>query len=309
MSFSYRKNLLSPPNNIFIKEFLQAGYIAERVLESGRIGHLHAHFCHTTTSVTMFASALCGIPFSFTAHAKDIYLRQLNPGDLLRVKMRRAKFVVTCTRANQAHLEEVGGKRVPVHTVYHGLDTTLFAPHLTDQEPGGYQSMPLILSVGRFVEKKGYTYLVEACQLLKEKGHKFHCQLIGGDGEYADQVRNLIKELNLGETVSIRPAVTQEELLHIYQQGTIFVLPCQIISNGDRDGIPNVLVEAMSMELPVISTDISGIPELIDHEVNGLLVPQKNAVDLACAMETLLENPTLRRKLGKGRSTESLSCV
>ncbi|MEJ7615713.1 MAG: glycosyltransferase family 4 protein [Pyrinomonadaceae bacterium] len=299
LSFSYRKNFWSPPNNNFIKEFLQAGYLAERILKSGQVGHLHAHFCHTTTAVAMFAGALCGIPFSFTAHAKDIYLRQLNPGDLLRVKMLRAKFVVTCTRANQKHLEKICQKGVHVHTIYHGLDTTLFAPQSPDQEPGDDRRVPVILSVGRFVEKKGYTYLVQACQLLKEKGHQFHCQLIGGEGAYAEQVKTLIKELNLVETISLRPAVTQEELLRIYRQGTIFVLPCQIISDGDRDGIPNVLVEAMAMELPVVSTNISGIPELIDHEVNGLLVPQKNAAELAEAMEKLLQDPLLRHKLGK----------
>lgn len=299
MSFSYRKTRRSPPNKVFIKEFLQAGYIAWQVLESGRVGHLHAHFCHTTTSVAMLASALCGIPFSFTAHAKDIYLRQLNPGDLLRVKMRRAKLIVTCTRANQAHLEEVCPEGAPIHTIYHGLDTTLFAPQAPDLKPRPEQRVPLILSVGRFVEKKGFTYLVEACRLLKEKGHQFRCQLIGGEGEYTNQVRTLIEEFNLGEVVSIRPAVTQEELLRIYRRGTIFVLPCQIVGDGDRDGIPNVLVEAMSVELPVVSTTISGIPELVDHGVNGLLVPQKNALALAEMMEKLLEDPALRRELGK----------
>jgi glycosyltransferase involved in cell wall biosynthesis len=105
--------------------------------------------------------------------------------------------------------------------------------------------------------------------------------------------------LHLEETVLIRGAVTQEELKQIYEQGTAFVLPCQIVENGDRDGIPNVLVEAMAMELPVISTDVSGIPELIDHGVNGFLVPQKNAAALADAIEMLLKSPSLRRQLGE----------
>ena len=157
----------------------------------------------------------------------------------------------------------------------------------------------MILAVGRFVEKKGFTYLVEACRLLKDRGYDFSCLLIGGADAYLNTVESLIKQAKLEETVLIRGAVTQEELKQIYEQATAFVLPCQIAENGDRDGIPNVLVEAMSLELPVVSTDVSGIPELIDDKVNGLLVPQKNAAALADAIEALLKSPSLCRQLGK----------
>ena len=299
LSFKYRAGSWLKPRKAFIKEFLQAGYIAQQVLESGQIRHLHAHFCHTATSIAMFASRLCGLPFSFTAHAKDIYLRQLNPGDLLRTKMGQAKFIVTCTEDNRAYLEGIGPGGVPIYVSYHGLDTELFAPpaRVTGHHPD--QPVPLILSVGRFVEKKGFTYLVEACRRLKDQGHEFQCQLIGGADAETDRVRSRIQELQLEDTVLIRPAVTQEELRQIYRQGTVFVLPCQIVESGDRDGIPNVLVEAMAQGLPVVSTNISGIPELIDQGVNGLLVPQKDAAALAEAVEALLVNPSLRRELGK----------
>ncbi len=294
LSYKHRRGSWLQPETGFIKEFLQAGFIAEQVLSLDRIRHLHAHFCHTTTTVTMLASQLCGLPFSFTAHAKDIYVAQHNPGDLLSLKMSRAKFVVTCTDANQKHLEAIGGGNTPVHLVYHGLNPEQFAPALIAPTT----EIPLVLSVGRLVEKKGFPYLIEACRRLKDKGYVFQCQIVGGNGAYAEMIASSIKAANLEDTVLLRAAVTQEELQLIYQQTTVFVLPSQIIENGDRDGIPNVLVEAMAMGLPVVSTNISGIPELVDHGVNGLLVPQKDAESLAEAIAELLDNPALRDQFG-----------
>jgi len=295
LAFKHRRGSWRQPETGFIKEFLQAGYIAQQVLATGSIRHLHAHFCHSATTVAMFASQLCGLPFSFTAHAKDIYVRALNPGDLLQTKLRRAKFVVTCTKANQAHLAALGVKETPIYAIYHGLDTRQFAPRGDAVED---PVVPVLLSVGRLVEKKGFPFLIEACRLLKDGGYRFQCQIIGGAGPDAQRVASLIHELGLEDAVALRPAVTQEELRVIYQQATLFTLPCQIVENDDRDGIPNVLVEAMAVGLPVVSTNISGIPELIEHGVSGLLAPQKDARALAGAIAELLDSPTLRRKLG-----------
>ncbi|MGE0128827.1 MAG: glycosyltransferase family 4 protein [Blastocatellales bacterium] len=295
LAFKHRQGSWRRPETAFIKEFLQAGAIAQSVLAAGSIRHLHAHFCHSATTVAMFASRLCGLPFSFTAHAKDIYVRALNPGDLLQTKMRRAKFVVTCTGANQAHLAALGVNETPIHTIYHGLDTRQFTPRDAAEEP----ATTTLLSVGRLVEKKGFPFLIEACRLLKDRGYRFRCQIIGGAGPCAQQVASLIHELELEDTVTLRPAVTQEELRMIYQQATLFTLPCQIVENDDRDGIPNVLVEAMAVGLPVVSTNVSGIPELIEHGVSGLLAPQKDARALADAIAELLDAPALRQRLGK----------
>jgi glycosyltransferase involved in cell wall biosynthesis len=295
LAFRHRKGSWRRPETAFIKEFLQAGYIAQQVLATSKIRHLHAHFCHSATTVAMLASQLCGLPFSFTAHAKDIYVRALNPGDLLQTKMRRAKFVVTCTKANQTHLASLGVKETPIYAIYHGLDTRQFAPRAAAMEE---PATPLLLSVGRLVEKKGFPFLIEACRLLKDRGYQFQCQIIGGAGPDAHRVASLIHELGLEDTVALRPAVTQEELQAIYQQATLFTLPCQIVENDDRDGIPNVLVEAMAVGLPVVSTNISGIPELIEHGVSGLLAPQKDARALADAIAALLDSPALRQELG-----------
>ncbi len=296
LAFKHRAGSWRQPEANFFKEFLQAGFIAQQVLALGSVRHLHAHFCHTSTTVTMLASQLCGLPFSFTAHAKDIYVPALNPGDLLPTKLRRAKFAVTCTQANQAHLAALRVNETPIHTIYHGLDTRLFAPPAaTAPTPDA----PVLLTVGRVVEKKGFPVLIEACRLLKERGLRFECHFISGAGVREQEIAALIHELDLADTVLLRAAVTQEKLRQIYQQATVFALPCQIAENNDRDGIPNVLVEAMAAGLPVVSTNISGIPELIEHGVSGWLVPPKDAPALADAIATLLAAPELRQRLGQ----------
>jgi glycosyltransferase involved in cell wall biosynthesis len=298
-SFRYRRAGSWRPKISYIKEFLQAGHIAERVLTKGDVRHLHAHFAHTSTTVAWFTSRLTGLPFSFTAHAKDIYLKELNPGDLLGAKLRRARFVVTCTRANQHYLSALCGE-TPIHVIYHGLDTARFTPPAAPVE----RARPLILSVGRFVEKKGFTFLVEACRLLREQGYDFECRIVGDGDGYRERVRALIEEHGLGDRVRVCPAVTQEQLIGVLREATLFALPCQVVESGDRDGIPNVLVEAMATGLPVVSTDISGIPELIADGENGLLVPERDAAALAAALARLLDDAALRARLGAaGRAT------
>ncbi len=300
LSWRCRSSLLSWPKKVFYKDFLRAGFIATQVSDAGTIRHLHAHFCHGATTMAMFASMLTGLPFSFTAHAKDIYLPKLNPGDLLSMKLRRAKFVVTCTEANHQHLQEISSESAPIHTIYHGVDTARFAP--STNRP--VATIPTILSVGRFVEKKGFPFLVEACRILRDHGVRFHCRIIGEPDEQSKVVQSLIFRHALEQDVSIGPGVGQEELRAIYQTATLFVLPCHIVDNGDRDGIPNVLAEAMASGIPVVSTDVSGIPELVEHRRNGLLVEQRDPVALAKAIEELLGDPQLRDSLAEaGRET------
>ncbi|MEZ4861132.1 MAG: glycosyltransferase family 4 protein [Caldilineaceae bacterium] len=283
----------------FIKEFLQAGAIAEQILATGTVGHLHGHFCHGATTVTMLVSYLTGIPYSFTAHAKDIYLPELNPKGLLQTKLATAEFVATCTDANRQYLEQLYPTGARIHTIYHGLDTNLFIPRASAEAA----ETPLILAVGRFVEKKGFSYLIEACRILRDRGHHFRCRIVGQPDEQSALVQQLVMEGNLADVIELQGGVTQEELRAIYATATIFALPCFVVDNGDRDGIPNVLAEAMATALPVVSTNISGIPEIVEHGVNGLLVPQKNAVALADALEKLLLEPTLRHALGQAART------
>jgi len=300
MMWRYREPGERHPRKVFFKEFLQAGGIAHYILNAKPyIRHLHAHFCHGTTTIAMFVSRLTGRPFSFTAHAKDIFLKSLNPGDLLQRKRRQASFLVTCTNANRHYLNTLCPEGAPIYTIYHGLAPDVFSP--TSVSPS---QPPVILSVGRFVEKKGFSYLVEACRLLRDQGQAFQCHLIGdpGDtvtGDVTPSLRKMIETWNLEDVVHLKPSVTQEQLRLLYQECTIFTLPCQILDNGDRDGIPNVLAEAMATGLPVVSTNISGIPEIVKHGHNGLLIPQKNAQALAESLAELLRSPALRTSLGQ----------
>jgi glycosyltransferase involved in cell wall biosynthesis len=300
LSIRCRNTACSWPKKVFYKDFLRAGAIADSILEAGTIRHLHAHFCHGATTMAMFASMLTGYPFSFTAHAKDIYLPKLNPGDLLSLKLRRAKFVVTCTGANHHHLQKVTSLSAPIHTVYHGVDTARFAPSIHRQAP----PVPTILSVGRFVEKKGFPFLIEACRIIRDHGIPFSCRIVGEPDEQTDLVKDLIHRYGLEQEISIEPGVTQEELRTVYQSATIFVLPCHVVDNGDRDGIPNVLAEAMASGIPVISTNVSGIPEIIKDRCNGLLVAPRDPFALAKAIEELLVAPGFRATLAQaGRET------
>lgn len=286
----------------FFKQFLQAGAIALEVSDAKHIAHLHAHFAHGVTTVAMFVSSLTGIPFSFTAHAKDIYQTSLNPGRMLQRKIRRARFVATCTRTNDAYLRNASPDG-PIVTIYHGLDTALFTRSSSDANTPS-ATRPVVLSAGRHVEKKGFTDLLAACRLLKNRGYDLECRIVGGTDAFTPTIVDRIRTLDLHDSVVLMPAVPQEQLRGVYQQATVFALPCRVIENGDRDGIPNVLAEAMAMELPVVATRISGIPELVTTDVNGLLVPQRDPIALANAIERLLCDAQLRDRLGKeARST------
>jgi len=294
-SLKYRASFWPRLKKVFFKDFLRAGYIALQVIEAESVRHLHGHFCHGSTTITMFVSQLTGIPFSFTAHAKDIYLPNLNPGDLLHRKVREAKFVATCTDVNRVHLQGLCPEVQSIHTIYHGLSTAFFTPAEQSEEA----TIPTILSVGRFVKKKGFPYLIEACRILKEKRYDFRCQIVGAADEDSEAVKQLIKKYHLENITLLQDAVAQEELRQMYRECTIFALPCLIVGNGDRDGIPNVLVEAMATAKPVVSTEVSGIPELVTHSSDGLLVPPQDPVALAGAFEKLLLDQALRARLGR----------
>ncbi len=302
MARAYRDRPTDPWRKVFIKEFLQAAYIAARIGKQRTTRHLHGHFCHGATTVTRFASELTGIPFSFTAHAKDIYDARLNPGDLLQRKLTAARFSVTCTEANRAHLLERGCGCGGLHTIYHGLDIALFSRRTRRLVRHG---PPLILSVGRFVEKKGFLDLIEACAILRQRGVSFRCEIVGEEGEASAAMRALIANEDLADCVTLCPPATQRALRDIYAEAALFALPCRITASGDRDGIPNVLAEAMAMELPVVTTDVSGILELVSDGQSGLVVRPGDPAALAAALEELLQAPAERR-LEMGRAARAV---
>jgi glycosyltransferase involved in cell wall biosynthesis len=274
------------------RRLLQAACLASLASDAG-VQRLHAHFADGPARLAMLASMLTGIPYSFTAHARDIY-RYPNIR-MLREKIVAAEWVATCTSANQQYLQALAprGERDNIKLAYHGVDLEMFSPG----ERMAHSAVPLILSVGRLVEKKGYPDLLHACRTLKDAGRAFRCQIFG-EGPERTRLERLIADLDLHDVVSLCGTCSQEELVEQYRQAAVFVLPCRVLESGDRDGIPNVLVEAMAVGLPVISTAISGIPELIQHERNGLLVEPGDPAAIACAIERLLADSDLRQRFG-----------
>ncbi len=293
LSFALRRSLRRRSSST-IKRFLQAGYLVSTCPRGIDIGHFHAHFSHGPTTVAYFASRLSGLNYSFSAHAKDIYLQE---DEFLREKMQNASFVVTCTEFNRNHLLGIGDGKTPVHRSYHGADLLAFTRSkkgTRNPAPG----VPRILSVGRFVPKKGFPILLAALSILKKRPVPFHCQIVGG-GPLLPRLQEIVQDLGLQDHVELLPSMDQKELMEHYRKADLFALACEIQANGDRDGIPNVLVEAMAMEIPVVSTSVSGIPELVENEQTGLLVPEKNPEMLACALEVLLLQPHRRKELGR----------
>ncbi len=274
-------------------------FVAEQI-ERQKIAHLHAHFASGGASVAQIVHLLTGIPYSFMTHAYDIYLsRQFD----LAYKMRMAHFVATCSIYNQQYLQALVDQHVGerIHCVYCGLNLDLF-PADADPAPG-LEKLSCILAVGRLIEKKGLLYLVLACRMLKDQGYDFTCRIVGNGPERL-LLEQKICELALTDTVELVGVATHEQVIEMYQQATIVALPCIIASDGDRDGIPNVLMEALYMRKPVVSTPVSGIPELISEEENGLLVPPQDSSALAAALARLLADPELCRRLGNaGRET------
>ena len=236
---------------IYLREFLQAVALADRVLGEPGLRHLHAHFCHGATTVTRWAARICGRSFSFTAHAKDVYQRDLNPGGLLAQKLRDARFAVTCTDTNRkALLREAASARVI--TVLHGLNAEfeeLIAARPRRSRKLAEDGELRVVGVGRLVAKKGFDLLIEAVGQLRSRGVPARLELIGEAGDAEAALRERIGALGLEDCVALRGALLQRDLVSALERCDVFCLPCRVLADGDRDGIPNVLVEALKLRL------------------------------------------------------------
>ena len=281
--------------------FLQAVYLARRLFmaqkRAGReIRHLHAHFAHDPTLIAFLTHILTGIPYSFTAHARDLY--QI-PKQAIVDRVERASSVVTCSAANGDYLRRVLPERLlsKVSLIYHGVDLCKFAPP-PPRESADETPIPLILSAGRLVEKKGFPDLLRALAFLKEAGLRFRCEIYG-DGPMREELQDATGRLGLSAEVELVGELRQQELVPVLQRADIFALAPFITEDGDRDGVPNVLVEAMACGVPVVSTEVGGVPELVKHGCNGLLARPHDARGIADALALLLEDKQLRQQLGE----------
>ncbi len=281
-----------------IKHLLQAGYLCHKWLRDSDCVHLHAHFAHSPTSVAFFSHLLSGLPFSFTAHAKDIYTS--HPLQLAE-KAAAARFITTCTDYNRHYLAGIIDiRRTPIYLAYHGIDVNLFR---ADEREAGARAPYDILTVARLTPKKGLVTVYQALRCLKDQGIAFRHTLIG-DGEQKPEIEALRRRLGLAAETRLLGTRPHEDVRRCFRKADLFVLGCEQAANGDRDGIPNVILESMAMGVPVVATAFSAIPEAIQSAHNGLLVDCTRPDAMAAAMRTALENEPLRRALiANGRET------
>ena len=283
--------------------FLQAVHLIHILnLEERRTGkkidHLHAHFAHDPTLIAYLVNCITGLSFSFTAHARDLY--QV-PEDILTDRIHQASAVVTCCAANIEYLNQIASSdQSKFSLIYHGVNLKDFQL-ATNVGTSARSEIPIILSVGRLVEKKGFQDLFQALLIVKERGQRFRCTIYG-DGPLFQQLKLWIDEHGMAEDILLMGDRSQHELIPIFQGATLFALTPVQTEDGDRDGIPNVLVEAMAVGLPVITTAVAGIPELVDHGENGFLYQQHDVDGISSGITELLSNAEKRKQLGDAAS-------
>ncbi|MCA9262297.1 MAG: glycosyltransferase family 4 protein [Planctomycetales bacterium] len=281
--------MLETEQHVDAATWLQVIELAEAVQDQD-IHHLHAHFATLSTEVARLASQLANITYSFTAHAKDIFHESVCETDLRR-KFRDAAAIVTVSEFNLDNLRS----RFPaaadrIHRVYNGLDLE----NLPFAEPESRQ--PRIIAVGRLVEKKGFGDLIQACRILRDRGQQFTCDIIG-TGEQEAELRRLVEELQLHATVQLIGPQSRAIVAQRVQEAAVMAAPCVVGDDGNRDGLPTVLLEAMALGTPCVSTDVTGIPEIMEHGRTGMVARQRDAQSLADNLQHVLDDVQLQHTL------------
>ena len=266
----------------------QAAVLASEVRRRA-IDHLHAHFASAPATVSRLASRLAKVPYTFTAHAKDIFHESVRPEDLRR-KLAEAAAVVTVSGYNWDHLRRTyGAAAARLYHVYNGLDLDQFRYESPAERP------PRIAAVGRLIEKKGFADLVDACAILRDRGIAFRCEIIG-TGPLELALQELVQQRSLEGLVQLLGPRPRCEVIEHIRSAAVLAAPCVVGSDGDRDGLPTVLLEAMALGTPCVATDVTAIPELLNPGEAGLVVPEHDPPALAVALERLLTDPTLRER-------------
>lgn len=276
--------------------YREALYLGPK-LRKARISHVHVHFAGLASRTAWWIKRLFGITYSFTGHANDIFCpkpdQRVTLGDLID----EASFVVAVSDFGANWLRrgfpEAADK---VYRVYNGLDLSAFRPSIPGSKP------VRLLSVGRLIEKKGFVFLVEACRMLSSSGLNFTCEIVG-EGPERRRLEELIRAYRLSDQVLLTGSKPQTEIVDLLARGSLFVFPAIHDSSGDSDNLPTVLVEAMASNLPIIATGIAGIPEIVRHNENGILIQEKDAAQLANAIRLLAGNPELLEKYGQMSQT------
>jgi colanic acid/amylovoran biosynthesis glycosyltransferase len=257
--------------------------------------HFHAHFASKAATIARIASRFMGISYTLTAHAKDIFQEDLALTEV-QANLAGAATVITVSDFNVDYLQRTYGvDRMKIRRIYNGLDLDRFPFETPEERP------PAIVAVGRLVEKKGFSDLIEACSLLGERKVVFDCSIIG-TGPLESELRGQIESLCLQKKVKLLGPLPQKEVIRCVQGAAVMAVPCIVASDEDKDGLPTVLIEAMALGTPCVSTDVTGIPEIVIDGETGLTVPQHDPPRLASALDVLLTQPGLRTKLsGRAR--------
>ena len=272
--------------------FREALYLGPK-LSSARVSHVHVHFAGLASRTAWWIKRLFGITYSFTGHANDIFCSKPDQRVTLGDLVGEASFVVAVSDFGANWLRrgfpEAAEK---VYRVYNGLDLSTFKPSIPLPKP------VRLLSVGRLIEKKGFVFLVEACRILRSSGLDFACKIVG-EGPERRRLEELIRAYELSDQVRLTGSKPQTEIVDLLARSSIFVFPAIHDNSGDSDNLPTVLVEAMASNLPIVATGIAGIPEIVQHNENGILVQEKDAVQLANAVRALAGNRALLEKYGQ----------
>lgn len=257
--------------------------------------HIHAHFLTLPSTIALIMSEISGMTFSCSAHAHDLYTAKNRE---IVEKIKRSKFTVTCTKYNQDFLLKVSPDiyHDRIYHNYHGIPLTMWPSKTRSTDEFEQKKNINILLIGRFVEKKGIIYLLEAMVYLKKYQDKFSCTIVG-DGPLESSFREYIQVHGLEASVNIVPPMSYVELRARYILADVFVLPCIVASNGDRDGLPNVLLEALAVGVPVIATSVTAINELIEHDKTGISIPERDANAIAQELLRLSKNQSLYGQL------------
>lgn len=291
--------LLGPERSrAMARHFVEAGGMAFDMERAGG-GHLHAAFAHGPASTAYYVHLLTGHPYSFAAHAKDLYL---STPEVLAAKIDAASFVLACSHSAATELRRIavahGGSDADVVYAPHGVDVDRFRPD-PDRLDGPDPDQPVrILAVGRLVPKKGYATLVSALAELAGRGVPFTCRIIGG-GDLRDELEARLASVGIADRVELCGTRTQLEILDEYRRADIFVQASVVTPDGDRDGIPNSVLEAMSCGVAVVATDVAGIPEVVTDHRTGLLAHPADPIALADALAEAAGDRALRDHLGK----------
>ena len=273
-----------------VRRFLDYMSIAT-IIKEKKIKHIHCHFAGQNVGIAYIINQALRIPYTFTTHAYDIFI---DPSKDIVKWANASKGTITISEFNKKYMfERLGIPLEKTKIVTYGIYLEKLNPVLE------YKTDPFrIISISRLAEKKGYPYLIEACKILKERGVEFICE-IQGDGPARPKFERMIKENNLEKEIKLGSALTRQEVSRFISTGSVFVLPCIRASNNDMDGIPNVLMEAMAMEIPVISTKMTGIPELIDNGIDGVIVPPNDSYALAEAILKIKTDKVFSEKIRK----------